>query len=197
MFSSIAPAERDALLGDVVLALMCPEAEFDWDFEVPSGRAALERRFFGPIVAALARGPRLVRELLALPERPRHDHPSEPVGMLVGTDQTLPLLAPPAEPDQRVNRFNRLAAKYLVRSGNLNSGSAPAASGSGAPVPCTMLVAARLAEEQRADPASRAVALGTAHPEAEQQRLCAFIERLIAERAPLWHRLGALAALPR
>jgi SAM-dependent methyltransferase len=196
----LAPADRDALLGEVVLGLMCPEAAFVWDFEVPSGRAALKRRFFGPIVAALNRGPRPVRELLALPELPRHDNPSEVVGMLVGTTQALPLLAPPGEPDQRINRFNRLAAKSLVRSGNLNTGSALAASGTGAPVPCTMLdlfVAARLAEEQPADPANWAAALGAGQPEDEQQRLVAFIERLIAERAPIWHRLGVLAGLPR
>ena len=60
-----------------------------------------------------------------------------------------------------------------------------------------MLVAARLEEKQPADPASRAAALGAAQPEAEQQRLRAFIECLIAERAPLWHRLGAVAGLPR
>jgi SAM-dependent methyltransferase len=196
----IAPVERDALLGDVVLGLMCPEAEFAWDFEVPSGRAALERRFFGPVMAELAKGPCRVRDLLALPQLPRHDNPSELVGMLVGTDQALPLLAPPDEPDLRVSRFNRSAAKFLVRSGNLSGGSALAASGTGAPVPCTMLdlfVAARLAEEQTPDPASWAAALGAGQPEPEQRRLCAFIERLIAERAPLWHRLGALPGLPR
>jgi SAM-dependent methyltransferase len=196
----IAPDERDAMLGDVVLGLLCPEAEFSWDFEVPSGRAALERRFFGPIVRALAQGPRQVSELLALPELPRHDNPSELVGMLVGTDQGLPLLAAPSEPDARVVRFNRVAAKHLVRSGNLNSGIALAASGTGAPVPCTMLdlyVAARLEEEQPLDPAAWAMALGVGQTEPEQQRLRAFIERLIAERAPVWHRLGALSGLPR
>jgi SAM-dependent methyltransferase len=196
----LAPAERDAILGEVVLGLMCPEGEFSWDFEVPSGRAALERRFFGPIVAALAQGPRPVRELLALPELPRHDNPSELVGMLVGTDQALPLLSPPAEPDTRVMRFNGLAAKQLARAGNLNHASALASSGTGAPVPCTMLdlfIAARLEEEEPPDPASWAAELGAGQPEAEQQRLRVFVDRLIAERAPLWHRLGALSRLPR
>jgi SAM-dependent methyltransferase len=192
----LAPGERDASLGEVVLGLMCPEAEFGWDFEVPSGRAALERRFFGPIVAALAQGPRPVRELLALPELPRHDNPSELVGMLVGTDQALPLLASPGPLDKRVGRFNRLAADRLVRPENLNSGSALAASGTGAPVPCTMLdlfVAAHLEDGQPPDPAAWAALLGSGQPEEEQQRLAAFIGRLIAVRAPLWRRLGALA----
>ena len=50
---------------------------------------------------------------------------------------------------------------------------------------------------QSPDPASWAAALCAGQPEAEQQRLHAFIDCLIAERAPLWHRLGALAGLPR
>lgn len=193
-------SERDAMLGNVVLGLMCPEAEFDWEFKVPSGSAALEERFFGPIVTALAQGPRRVSELLALPELSRHDNPAELVGMLVGTDQALPLLAPPGAPDPRIILFNRLAAKHFVRPGNLNNGSALAVSGTGAPVPCTMLdlfVAARLDEDKPPDVASWAAMLGQGQPETEQERLHGFIEGLLTERAPLWRRLGALAAPAR
>ena len=139
------------MLGNAVLGLMCPEAEFGWELEMPSGSAELEGRFFGPIVRELVQGPRRVYELLALQELPRHDNPAELVGMLVGTDQALPLLAPPGAPDPRIILFNRLAAKHFVRPGNLNSGIAFAASGTGAPVPCTMLdlfVAARVDEKQ-------------------------------------------------
>jgi hypothetical protein len=164
---------------------------------VPSGHAALERSFFGPIVASLEQGPRLVSDLLALPDLPRRDNPCELVGMLAGSDQALPILAAPGDPDPRVVRFNQLAAKRFVRQGNLNTGMALAASGTGAPLPCTMLdlfVATRLAEEQAADPASWAAMLGVGRPDDEQDRLRAFIERLIAERAPVWRRLGVLAA---
>jgi hypothetical protein len=166
---------------------------------VPTGRAALERRFFGPVVAALAQGPRRVRELLTLPQLPRHDNPSELVGMLVGTDQAVPLAAPPGAPDPRVEKFNSLAAKHLVRPDNLNNGSALAASGTGAPVPCTMLdlfVAARLDQMHPPDPAAWAAALAAGQTEDEEKRLAAFIERLIAERAPTWRRLGALPRPP-
>jgi len=34
--------------------------------------------------------------------------------------------------------------------------------------------------------------LGAGRPEDERERLGAFIERLIAERAPIWRRLGVL-----
>jgi hypothetical protein len=69
-----------------------------------------------------------------------------------------------------------------------------AASGTGAPLLCPMLdlfVASRLGEEAP-DPMSWATRLGTEHSEAEQERLHAFTTRLIAARAPIWQRLGAL-----
>jgi hypothetical protein len=144
----------------------------------------------------LEQGPRFVSDLLALPDLPRHDNPAEIVGMLAGSDQALPMLAAPSDPDPRVVRFNQLAAKRFVRQENLNSGMALATSGTGAPLPCPTLdlfVAARLQEEQEADPASWAAMLGVGRPDDEQQRLCAFIERLVAQRAPVWRRLGVLA----
>jgi hypothetical protein len=182
-----------------MLALLCSGSQLDWDFEVSCGRAALERSFFGPIVASLEQGPRLVSELLSLPDLPRHDNPSELVGMLVGTEQALPILALPAGPDPRVTRFNQLAAKRFVRSGNLNTSMALAASGTGTPLPCPMLdlfVVARLQGEQEPDPAAWTKELGADKPEDEQERLRAFIARLIAERAPVWRRLGVLAPSP-
>jgi hypothetical protein len=191
----ITPADRDAALGDVVLGLLCGEAQISWEFDVPSGRAELERRFFGPVVAALGQGPRRVSDLLALPDVPRRDNPSELVGMLVGTEQALPLLAPPSDPDPRVTRFNRLSAKRFVRSGNLNTGMALAASGTGAPLPAPMLdlfVLSRLEEEAAPDPAAWAAELGAQQPQEERERLRTFIERLITERTPIWRRAGVL-----
>jgi SAM-dependent methyltransferase len=193
----IAPAERDAALGDVMLGLLCPELEFAWELEVPSGKATLERSFFEPIVCALERGPQRVRDLLALPELSRRDNPSEVVGMLVGTEQALPMLGPPAEPDSRARRLNAVAARRFVQSGNLNTGMALAASGTGAPLPCPMLdlfVASQLEEEGAPDAERWAAGLANGRSEAEKERLRAFIERLVAERAPIWQRLGALAS---
>jgi len=193
----IGPSQRDKALGDVVLGLLCPEPQFSWELEVPSGRATLERGFFGPIVEALGRGPQRVRDLLALPNLPRRDNPSELVGMLVGSDQALPMIALPGEPNPTAIQFNHTVAEKFVHSGNLDNGIAIATSGTGAPLPCTMLdlyVASRLETEKAADPALWAAALGAGQPGEEQQRLSAFIDRLIVERAPVWRRLGALSA---
>ena len=38
--------ERDASLGEVTLALACPVEQFVWEFEVPVGKATIERGFF-------------------------------------------------------------------------------------------------------------------------------------------------------
>jgi len=193
----LSPAERDEALGDVMLALVRSEAQFTWEMDVPAGRAAIERGFFGPVVAALAEEPRRVRDLLALPDLPRRDNPGELIGVLVGTNQAMPVLARAREPDAIVRRFNSAAARHFVRPDNLNTGMALASSGTGAPLPAPMLdlfVATRLQEHEQPDPSGWASALGSGQSTAEQQRLAAFIERLIAERMRLWRQLGCLPA---
>ncbi|MGD9616825.1 MAG: methyltransferase regulatory domain-containing protein [Alphaproteobacteria bacterium] len=188
-------AERDAALGGVTLALQQDEAEFSWEFEVPVGQARFERPFFGPIVAALAEAPRRVDELLALPDLPRRDNPGELVGMLVGSHQALPVLGPAAVSSDRTFRFNRAAATYFVRPDMLDLGMALATSGTGSPLPCTMLdlfIASRL-ENGAPDSEAWARELGAGQSRAEQDRLCAFIERVLATRAPVWRRLGAVS----
>jgi SAM-dependent methyltransferase len=194
----LTPAERDAALADTILGLLCSEAAFTWELEVGAGEAAIERGFFGPVVAALAEGPRQVRDLLALPNLPRRDNPGELVGVLVGSHQAMPVLAPAEEPDVRVLRFNRAAARRFVRPHNLNTGMALAASGTGAPLPCPMLdlfVADQLQQGGPPDPAGWAEMLGAGQPGVELERLRDFIDRLLAERAPIWRRLGCLPAV--
>jgi SAM-dependent methyltransferase len=188
-------AERDAALGEVTLALLSQEEQFAWEFEVPVGQATIEREFFGPIVAALAGAPHRVSALLGLPDLPRRDNPGEVVGMLVGSHQAFPVIGPATEPDDRVRRLNRVAARRFVRPDNLEAGMALAASGTGSPVPCSMLdlfIADRLQSDSPPDPAAWARELGAAQPASEQDRLRGFIERVIAERVPAWRRLGGL-----
>jgi hypothetical protein len=188
-------AERDHALGEVMLALLCSEAGFSWEIEVPAGKATIERGFFGPLVAALAEGPCLVRDLLALPDLPRRDNPGEVVGMLVGTGQAMPVLAPALVPDARVRRLNQEAARRFAREDSLSTPMALATSGTGAPLPCRMLdlfVAERLQSEETADPAAWAGSLAAGRPQAEEERLRGVIEGILAERPPFWRRLGAL-----
>jgi hypothetical protein len=74
-----------------------------------------------------------------------------------------------------------------------------AASGTGSPLPCAMLdlfIADRLQTDAAPDPAAWARELGAAQPAAEQDRLRQFIERVLAERAPIWRRLGVMPSAP-
>jgi hypothetical protein len=115
--------ERDASLGEVALALACPVEQFVWEFEVPVGKATIERGFFGPIVATLAEGPKRVCDL-AFPDLPRRNNPGELIGMLVGTGRALSLSGQPAEPEPQVLRLNALAPRRFARFDNLTSGMA-------------------------------------------------------------------------
>jgi SAM-dependent methyltransferase len=189
------PRERDAALGEVTLALTCAAEQFFWEHDVPVGKATIERGFFGPVVAALAEGPRKVADLLAIPELPRRDNPGELVGMLVGTGQALPLAAPPSEPGPQVCRLNAMAARRFARLDNLTSAMALATSGSGTPLPSPMVelaVAGHLCEGAPGAPADWASSLGFAAASEEHSRLVQLFERILDERAPVWRCLGAV-----
>jgi len=191
--------ERDAALADVMLALCCDPEQFVWDFEVPAGRATFGREFFGPIVAALAEAPARVGALLSLPGLPRRDNPGELVGMLVGSHQALPVAGPPTDPNERTQRFMQAAARRFARADNLDIAVAVAASGTGAPVPCTMLdlfVADRLQGNAPPAPLAWAGDLAAGQPESERARLAEFIERIVVKQAPVWRRLGVLLRNP-
>jgi SAM-dependent methyltransferase len=191
----LSPLERDAALGEVTLALACPVEQFVWELEVPVGKATIERGFFGPVVAALAEGPKRVRDLLALPDLPRRDNPGELVGMLVGTGQALPLSGIPAEPEPQALRLNALAARQLARLDNLTSGMALATSGSGTPLPCPMvelLVGGNFCEGAPSDLAEKARALAANALPGEQAKLIELCDRISRERASLWRELGAV-----
>jgi SAM-dependent methyltransferase len=189
--------ERDAALANVMLALTCDEAKFSWEFEVPVGQANFQREFFGPIVAALAKAPQRVADLLTLPGLPRRDNPAEVVGMLVGSQQAVPVIGAATEPTPTVRGLNRAAARRLVRPENLDTAMAVATAGTGAPIACPMLdlfIAGRLQDGGPADPAGWARELTAEHPN-DEDRLRTFIERVVAEREPVWRRLGVLPRL--
>ena len=165
---------------------------------MPSGTANLEPAFYRPIVAALDEDPRLVRELLALPKIVgRSGNPAELAGVLVGTDQAMPVGFLPEVPDARAVRFNRVAAQQLVRADNLNRGVALAGGGLGGALPCQVLdlhVYDRLqeAEGQLPDTVAWAAPLTEGRATAERDRLRAFLDRILEERVPVWRRARVL-----
>ena len=83
--------------------------------------------------------------------------------MLVGSHQAMPVLGAPAPPQPRIRKLNQAAARHFVRPDMLDLGMALAASGTGAPLPCTMLdlyIAERLQNGETPDPTRWAAALG-------------------------------------
>lgn len=191
----LSDAERHTALSDVMLALLRSPEKVEWAVDVPSGRANLERSFFGPIVERLGRGPCRVGDLMRLPGLEGRGNPGEIVGMLVGSNQAMRVLAAGTEPDLRVRRLNAAVARRFVRPDNFNHGMALATSGSGAPLFCPMLdlfVASRLQENQAFDAAAWAAELGADQPESERQRLREFIDVLVTERTPVWRHVGVL-----
>jgi SAM-dependent methyltransferase len=192
----LTPQQRDDALGEITLALDCAPDKFVWEFDVPSGRARIERPFFQPIVEALGDGPRSVRELLALPGLPRRDNPGEVVGMLAGSEQALPVFGRAASTGGGpAAQLIAAAARRFVRVDNLGTGMGLPSSGTGSPVPGPMLdlfVAARLQQEGPPDSAGWAADLLAGESAAEQQRLGELIERTLSERVPRWRALGVL-----
>jgi hypothetical protein len=67
--------DRNPALHEVVLLATVAEDEFKYEIEMAEGKAALQREFYGAVMAAPAAGPRSVGELLALPETASSTHP--------------------------------------------------------------------------------------------------------------------------
>ncbi len=188
-------AARDAALGEVMLALTRTPDAFAYEAEVPGGQAALARDFYGPIVAELARGPRLVRDLLGLPGvTGSRDNPAELVGLLVGTEQAIPVAGPPGTTEM-AGLFNAVALRLLAQPGNLGAAFAMATGGIGSPLPCTVLDGCICAALNNGvmDPRAIAGELAAGKPQEEGERLAQFVERRVADRAPAWRTLGLLA----
>ncbi|MEJ0018316.1 MAG: class I SAM-dependent methyltransferase [Acetobacteraceae bacterium] len=133
------PAARDAALMDVWLALNIAPGDMPYEADMPAGRAALNRSFYGPITEAMAAGPRRVGDLLALPDlEGRRDNPAELIGILVGLDIAEPAARPGAEPSAQALRFNRVTSANLSRTENLGRPIAAASHALGTGAPCTL-----------------------------------------------------------
>jgi SAM-dependent methyltransferase len=133
------PNARDAALMDVWLALNVSPEEVPREADVPAGRAALSRSFYGPITEAMALGPRRVGDLLALPNlEGRRDNPSELIGILVGLNLAEPVARPGADPTPQVLQFNRTVLANLRRTDNPGRQIAAASYVLGAGASCTL-----------------------------------------------------------
>ena len=190
------PAERDARLRALVLAPARPRPEFRFSVTVPAGDAGLEPAFYGPVMDRLAQGPCAVGDLLDLPnlEGRRRDNPAELVGMLVGSQQALPV-AP--KPDSMANdgnaALNQAIGARLEAEGALNARAALASTTLGAGWPCSvpeLAVHRRLASGEALDTGWLSGLL-MAHGSAEERvKMATVLDEIAVNLPPLWRVLG-------
>ncbi|HET7881339.1 MAG TPA: class I SAM-dependent methyltransferase [Acetobacteraceae bacterium] len=135
----VGPAARDAALLDVHLALSVRPEDVPYEADVPAGRAALNRNFYGPIAEAMAQGPRRVGDLLAIPDlEGRRDNPAELIGMMVGLRLAEVAIRPGAAPSPQALRLNQVTLANMAGSKAFSNPSAAASHALGAGVACTL-----------------------------------------------------------
>jgi SAM-dependent methyltransferase len=104
-------ADGAAALREIVLLARVAADEFRHEIAMAEGKLELSRPIYGAVMGALARGPRSVGELLALPETAAmRDNPAELLGVMLGTDQAAPVLRPDAPLPPAAAALNRILA---------------------------------------------------------------------------------------
>jgi SAM-dependent methyltransferase len=190
-------AERNEALGDITLALTRLPEHIEYEGPVPAGKATMETRFYGPIVAALGERPRRVRDLLAMPDVVgRRDNPAELLGLMVGTEQALPVMPRPAADDEPGTRLNRVAARRFANPQTPSSGVALASTRMGAALATPVIdlaVFGKLdAAPGRQDLDAWAAELSPDPDEERRQKMREGLGRILEERVPVWRRWGVL-----
>jgi SAM-dependent methyltransferase len=128
---------QEALMRSMTLALAVSPEKTTTTIQAPLGEAQLTEGVYRPILDALAERPHTVGELMDLPPVREQSTATaaEIAGMLVGTDQALPVAKPepaPAETDL-CRAFNRtLGRQFLYAKCNTSTGLASPLVGTGA-----------------------------------------------------------------
>jgi len=189
--------DRNAALYEIVLLATVAADEFRYEIAMAEGKAALQREFYGAVMAALAAGPRSAGELLALPEtEPRRDNPAELLGILVGTGQAVPVLRPEAPPAPTAAALNHILAEAFGTLAQRGPTLALASSRLGAGLPANavdLFVHARvqLGEDDGGLDAWTAVLGGGLEPAAKDQ-LRQLLARTFNRRLPIFRAAGVL-----
>ena len=186
-------AARDAALSEVVLALTVPPAKFDYTMHVPVGQAEMGPTF-RPVVAALAEGPARVGALLA--GQDGQGNPAELAGVLVGSNQAIPVARPGAPPSPGALRLNAVLGRQVNSIADPGNSTGLASARLGAAMaahPIEQFVCARVLAGEGADELGTwAAALSDGLDEEQCDKLRAALLRTWEERVPVMRALGAL-----
>jgi hypothetical protein len=169
--------------------------EMPFEADMPAGRAALNRAFYGPITEAMAAGPQRVGDLLELPNlEGQRNNPGELIGILVGLDVAEPAARPGAEPTPQALRFNRVTSMNLSRTENLGRPVAAASYALGTGAPCTLFdlyVIDRLQAGEREDRKEDLVRdLGSNLDDEERDKLRQVLDKALHVRMPILRAQG-------
>ena len=190
------PAVRDEALRDLVMALATPPDGLDYQVELPSGIASISADFYAPMIAAMAREPRSVGELLSLAATGGRDDPRELVGMLVGAGYAVPVARRGLPPHPAAVRLNRLASRWLSHPDTLQRPLAAASVALGGGFPATaidLFVQDRLHSGESASALDRwAEGLAGGAPEASKAALRDTLAHSLDARIPLMRAAGVL-----
>ncbi len=187
-------AERDARLRAVTLALVRPAAAFRFEVPVPAGRAGLERPFYEPMVAHLSAGPCTIGELLDLPDVVgRRDNPAELAGMMIGSQQAIPVapLRRMATPEETA--LNRGMARRFEAEDALNARAALASGALGTGLPCSVVEMAawrRLSAGLPVDPDATAREIMPYGDAQDLARMAGTVAEVGTSCLPLWRASG-------
>lgn len=190
----IPPAMRDAALREVTLALVGPAGRFPYEMEVPAGKAALDRRFYEPVLAALSERPRQIGELLELPGVPRtRDNPAELAAMLIDSGFAVPV-ASRAGVLEPAMRLNRATAERLRRPSGplLSCALASGALGNGVSCPAEHVMVLERIQAGELDPHAWAADFGRRMEQPQQLEFAVLLQQVAREFQPLWRCVGLL-----
>ena len=190
----LSEAARNEALGGVVLAPLFASGNFKFEIDLPAGRASIGEAFYAPIVTTLAEGPRSVAALLSLPHIAHGPkNPAELAGMLVGTEQAIPVRSNFGSPARMSETLNDVVARVVAPDGAPDRGMAFASARLGNAVPCYALelfVYRRLRETgKEPDPEGWAAELTGAQNADEAARLAEILGSIVTRQLPVWRTL--------
>jgi SAM-dependent methyltransferase len=208
----LSAARHDALLRQVRLAATVAPDEARYSFDLPIGQTEFPQPLYAALFAALAQGAASVGELLDLPAARDHGKASavELAGILVGTDQALPLTAPPdAAARTAAKRINALLLAHMLNSRPTAVRVVAPAAGtalrlafhevlvyrhllSGAATDDGAVIAA-IAREAAEHNIALQTEDGAAIPAGETEKILRqTVDRIVRSKVPLWRTLGLL-----
>ena len=183
--------DRTMLLDSVLLGLQVEDAEAP-KLGVEVGAAEMPPEMAEPIMAALREGPQTLGRLRNLPPN-RKPNAAELAVLLCGTPTCLPMVEVPPGAQAAAARFNMAAARRY--RGALGPRLGVAAPGSGAAIPChanELALAADAAAFPDDTPQQRAQRLAANRSEEGIAEVAAMIERVFADRMPVWRRFAVV-----